>query len=193
MPAGTRPLVDGHPGTPTTVPPGPVRAPPAERTLGEVLGELSRRADGELLTKLDDDDHYGPDHVADLFLAWHSVGADLVAKGAWFGHVPERGETPGLGRTGGLRDHPGRRHAAAQSRRPGPGRRLEPRPQARGRGPTRPRAQRRRPDLPHPRLEYVYVRRTSGHTFVADTGTRLAHGERTYPGLPPEIVRPDRV
>lgn len=186
------------PGTRERLPPSlPVRFVhfPAERTLGEVLGELSRRADGELLTKLDDDDHYGPDHVTDLFLAWHSVGADLVAKGARFVHFPERGETidrawaapevfdvtpaggtlllsrGGLAQVGGWSHAP--RHVDAD---------LLARVRDAGGLVYRTHA-----------LEYVYVRRSSGHTFVTDTETLLAHGERTYPGLPPEIVRPDRV
>jgi Glycosyltransferase like family 2 len=50
------------------------------RTLGEALQVCSDRAEGALVTKMDDDDHYGPDHVWDLVLARQYSGAQVVGK-----------------------------------------------------------------------------------------------------------------
>ena len=50
------------------------------RTLGEALQACSDRAEGALVTKMDDDDHYGPDHVWDLVLARQYSGAQVVGK-----------------------------------------------------------------------------------------------------------------
>jgi hypothetical protein len=169
-----------------------VRTFPAELPFGAVLGQLSRNADGELLTKVDDDDHYGRHHVTDLVLAWHTSGADLVAKGARFVHLPERGETidrawaapevfdvtpaggtvllsrAALQQVGGWSHSP--RHVDAD---------LLQRLASAGGLVYRTHA-----------MEYVYVRRSSGHTFATDTGRLLAHGERIYPGLPRAIIEP---
>jgi hypothetical protein len=53
---------------------------PAERTLGHALAAASARADGELLTKMDDDDYYAPTHIWDLVLARMYSGAQIVGK-----------------------------------------------------------------------------------------------------------------
>ena len=62
--------------------PHPVTVVPveAERTLGEVLQRCTDRAEGALITKMDDDDVYGPEHVWDLVLARQYSGAELVGK-----------------------------------------------------------------------------------------------------------------
>ena len=65
----------------------------ASRNFGEALGEATRRAGGSVVTKVDDDDRYGPEHVWDLVLARHYSGAALVGKGAEFVHVEPRGMT----------------------------------------------------------------------------------------------------
>lgn len=51
-----------------------------QRTLGEALQACSDRAEGALVTKMDDDDHYGPEHVWDLVLARQYSGAQIVGK-----------------------------------------------------------------------------------------------------------------
>lgn len=51
---------------------------PAELTLGHCLAEATARADGDLITKMDDDDYYGPDHIWDLVLARMYSGAQVV-------------------------------------------------------------------------------------------------------------------
>ena len=62
----------------------PVRVVPvgAEAPLGRVLDAAAAAAEGALLTKFDDDDLYGAEHVWDLVLAREYSGAELVAKGA---------------------------------------------------------------------------------------------------------------
>jgi hypothetical protein len=55
---------------------------PAERNLGEALAEATAAASGTLITKVDDDDRYGPEHVWDLVLARHYAGATVAGKGA---------------------------------------------------------------------------------------------------------------
>ncbi|MEO3743547.1 glycosyltransferase [Plantactinospora sp. B5E13] len=60
---------------------------PAGHSFGAVLGEATARARGSLVTKFDDDDTYGPEHVWDLVLARHHSGATLVGKAAEFVHL----------------------------------------------------------------------------------------------------------
>ncbi|WP_304453555.1 glycosyltransferase family 2 protein [Nocardiopsis sp. YSL2] len=51
---------------------------------GSVLNGAIARASGPLVAKMDDDDWYGPDHLADLVLARRYSGADLVGSLASF-------------------------------------------------------------------------------------------------------------
>jgi hypothetical protein len=57
---------------------------PASRCLGEALADAAGAASGSLLTKIDDDDHYGPEHIWDLVMARHYSDATVVGKGAEF-------------------------------------------------------------------------------------------------------------
>lgn len=57
---------------------------PAGHGFGEAIGETTARARGSLVTKFDDDDTYGPEHVWDLVLARHFSGGTLVGKSAEF-------------------------------------------------------------------------------------------------------------
>ncbi|MDG4763540.1 glycosyltransferase [Solwaraspora sp. WMMD406] len=57
---------------------------PAGLSFGEVMGAATARARGSLITKVDDDDVYGPEHVWDLVLAREYSGATLVGKAAEF-------------------------------------------------------------------------------------------------------------
>jgi hypothetical protein len=66
-------------GRPITVVPVPAAA-----SLGAALALATRAASGTLVTKVDDDDRYGPDHIWDLVLARHFSGATVVGKGAEF-------------------------------------------------------------------------------------------------------------
>lgn len=73
---------------------------PATASFGEALGAATRRARGTLITKVDDDDSYGSEHVWDLVLARHYSGAHLVGKGAEFVYLETRGLT--VRRTSGV-------------------------------------------------------------------------------------------
>lgn len=55
---------------------------PADRVLGEVLNSATKHSRGDLVTKFDDDDFYGPEHLWDLVLAHEYSGAALVGKAA---------------------------------------------------------------------------------------------------------------
>ena len=52
----------------------------ANLPFGAALQYLSEHANGELLTKLDDDDWYSPEHIWDLVLAREYSGATIVGK-----------------------------------------------------------------------------------------------------------------
>ncbi|WP_326550633.1 glycosyltransferase family 2 protein [Micromonospora sp. NBC_01813] len=58
---------------------------------GAALGAATRRARGTLVTKFDDDDSYGVEHVWDLVLARHYSGATLVGKGAELVYLESQG------------------------------------------------------------------------------------------------------
>ncbi|MFV2021813.1 hypothetical protein [Micromonospora sp. LOL_023] len=58
---------------------------------GAALGAATRRARGTLITKFDDDDSYGVEHVWDLVLARHYSGATLVGKGAELVYLESQG------------------------------------------------------------------------------------------------------
>lgn len=60
--------------------PALTRSVPSTLNLGEVLMAASSLASGELITKIDDDDFYGPEHVWDLITARMFSGAQLVGK-----------------------------------------------------------------------------------------------------------------
>ena len=51
-----------------------------DKPLGAVLNAAVTASSGTLLTKFDDDDYYGSDHIWDLLLAREYSGATLVAK-----------------------------------------------------------------------------------------------------------------
>lgn len=54
---------------------------------GQAMQAACDRADGVLITKIDDDDHYAPEHVWDLVLARMYSGAQLVGKALDWIHV----------------------------------------------------------------------------------------------------------
>lgn len=58
-----------------------------EATLGAALQMCCARAEGDLVTKVDDDDLYGPEHVWDLVLARQYSGAEVVGKALDWIHV----------------------------------------------------------------------------------------------------------
>lgn len=60
---------------------------PADAFLGDCLNALAGRAEGEVLAKMDDDDWYGADYLADLLRAMRFADADIVGKHARFVHL----------------------------------------------------------------------------------------------------------
>jgi glycosyltransferase involved in cell wall biosynthesis len=60
-----------------------------ELTLGDVLNAGVEASEGELVTKMDDDDYYNVDHLWDLVLACEYSGADLVGKAAEFVYLED--------------------------------------------------------------------------------------------------------
>ncbi|CAB4654496.1 unannotated protein [freshwater metagenome] len=60
---------------------------------GTALQQLSQHAEGQLITKMDDDDFYGPEHVWDLVLARMYSGATLVGKALDWIHVESANTT----------------------------------------------------------------------------------------------------
>ncbi len=62
---------------------------PADRIFGAVLNDSVARASGDLVAKWDDDDWYGPEHLADLVLARTYSGAELVGTGQDFVFLQE--------------------------------------------------------------------------------------------------------
>ncbi|HJE61820.1 MAG TPA: glycosyltransferase family 2 protein [Nocardiopsis listeri] len=61
----------------------------ADRIFGAVLNDSVARASGDLIAKWDDDDWYGPEHLADLVLARTYSGAELVGTGQDFVYLQE--------------------------------------------------------------------------------------------------------
>lgn len=62
-------------------------------TLGECLNALKARADGDLVSKMDDDDLYGTHYLADLWAAHEFSGADLVGKAGRFVYLKASDQT----------------------------------------------------------------------------------------------------
>ncbi|WP_306903612.1 glycosyltransferase family protein [Arthrobacter pascens] len=60
---------------------------PREISLGECLNRCAAAAGGEVLTKMDDDDHYGPHYLSDQLYALSYSGADIVGKQAHYMHL----------------------------------------------------------------------------------------------------------
>lgn len=53
---------------------------PVDASLGECLNAARLRASGAVLSKMDDDDRYGPNYLADLLAAMHFSEAEVVGK-----------------------------------------------------------------------------------------------------------------
>lgn len=66
-----------------------VRRFDARQNLGDVLASLTAGARHDLVVKWDDDDWYGPDHLADLVRAYRYSGADVVGKAAEFVYLEQ--------------------------------------------------------------------------------------------------------
>ncbi|MEV7005546.1 glycosyltransferase [Streptosporangium sp. NPDC051022] len=62
-------------------------------SFGDALNQAAERATGAYLTKMDDDDWYGPGHLSDLLLAQRYSSADLVGSAPEFVHLERIGVT----------------------------------------------------------------------------------------------------
>lgn len=62
-------------------------------SLGECLNRLVDTADGEILTKMDDDDYYAENYLPDLVQALNFSDADLVGKGATYFYFESKDAT----------------------------------------------------------------------------------------------------
>ena len=82
--------VDGS--LPGDIPLTVVRAD-GDTVFGDLLDLLTARATGDLIAKMDDDDHYGPHHLTDLVVAARYSDAALVGKGAEFIHLQSTDRT----------------------------------------------------------------------------------------------------
>lgn len=68
---------------------GPILGFDGSVLFGDVLAALSAAASGDLLSKVDDDDLYGPNHLSDLVTAWHYSEAQLVGRKLALVHFEE--------------------------------------------------------------------------------------------------------
>ncbi|MBG6223456.1 spore maturation protein CgeB [Arthrobacter sp. CAN_A2] len=59
-------------------------AEPSDTMLGSCLNRCAEAADGQVLTKMDDDDHYGPQYLSDQLFAMQYSDADVVGKQAHY-------------------------------------------------------------------------------------------------------------
>lgn len=73
---------------------------PADTVFGDVLNAALAAAEGELVLKMDDDDWYSPDFVADLLRARAYSGADLVGAPDDLYYLEDRDLTLRLGHPG---------------------------------------------------------------------------------------------
>lgn len=73
--------------------PAKVMRIPMNEPLGGVLNAATKASSGTLLTKMDDDDLYGADHIWDLILAYEYSQAQLVFKGLEFVYLSATDKT----------------------------------------------------------------------------------------------------
>lgn len=163
---------------------------PATASFGEALGAATRRARGTLVTKVDDDDSYGSEHVWDLVLARHYSGAHLVGKGAEFVYLETRDLT--VRRTSGVPEADGDLVAG--------GTMLLAKGDLEAVGGWRPvprsvdlglierlRRAGARIYRTHP-FGYVYHRRAAGHTWDPGEQYFLDTAFDRWPGVPPAVL-----
>jgi hypothetical protein len=163
---------------------------PAEVSFGTALGLATARAGGTLVTKVDDDDTYGPEHLWDLVLARHYSGATLVGKGSELVFLESRGTV--VRRRSGVPEAFGEMVSG--------GTMLLAKGDVTAVGGWRPVP--RSVDLgliqrlvraggtiyrTHP-LGYVYHRRATGHTWDPGEDYFLRNAGATWPAIPPDAL-----
>ena len=77
--------------------PTPILPAPTNRTLGDCLNHAATHATGQLVTKMDDDDYYGPNHITDLTTARTYSQADITGKRGNFVYLKKMDITAGWG------------------------------------------------------------------------------------------------
>ena len=128
---------------------------PSSAPLGEVLNTAVRASTGALLTKFDDDDIYGPEHIWDLVLGPRLLEGQSGGQSSRI-RVPERqrpypSPLPRRGRAGLLTAQPRRRGDDDLPARPRRGTRLASPAGGRRSGADAGRSLERSPNVPHPR------------------------------------------
>lgn len=166
---------------------------PESVLFGDALATASALAGGDLLTKVDDDDYYGPDHVWDLVLAWMFSGATVVGKQPEYAHLEAldltvqrsfRSETYTTAVAGGTM-----LISAADLARVGGWRGVP-------RSVDRALLQRVLEDgglvYATNAHGFVYVRHQEGHTWNAETRAFLSRNLDQWTGLPADLLQPTR-
>ena len=162
---------------------------PESEVFGDVLNAAVAAATGDVVLKMDDDDWYAPDFVADLLRARAYSGADLVGTADEFYYLADRDLTV-------QRRHPGEFYTQwvaggtllldrSLLREVGG---FAPVPRARRPPPARRAARRRRHDLPHPRprLRAPAYRRRPHLRRRPRQDPRPRAGRRHLARLPPQ-------
>ena len=85
--------------------PNPVKTVriPASLTFGGATAAATDVSNGDMIIRMDDDDHYAPDHIWDLVLALAYSGADLAGKWQDFIYLAKTDKTVYLSKGGGER------------------------------------------------------------------------------------------
>ena len=66
---------------------------PSAQTLGACLNDAMAATDARFVAKFDDDDHYGPHHLADSLRAHSYAGAGVVGKHTYYAHLVDADRT----------------------------------------------------------------------------------------------------
>lgn len=165
---------------------------PADWTLGSCLNAALDEARGTFVAKMDDDDHYGPNHLTDLLLAHDYAQADIVGKQAEFVYLAAKNVTVrrGLGPAERRRAHVAgptplmRRELAAQHRFLPIPRRVDSTLY------ERVIAQGGSVYATHAR-DFILERHSAGHTWTIDDDTFLTEATETYDGLAETVASSD--
>ena len=155
--------------------------------LGECLNRCVQAASGDVVAKMDDDDHYGPHYLSDQLYALEYSGADVVGKQGHYMHLRSSGAVV---LRFGHREHRytdfvmgptivTRRELALELPFPALG-------LGEDTGFLRQAAAAGKRIYSADRFNYFQVREASGHTWQVDDATLLASGDLRFYGEPNE-------
>lgn len=156
-------------------------------SLGECLNRCAAAATGEVVAKMDDDDHYGPHYLSDQLHALQYSGADIVGKQAHYMHLRSSNATV---LRFGHREHRytdfvmgptivARRNLVMELPFPALG-------LGEDTGFLRQAAAAGKRIYSADRFNYFQVREASGHTWQVDDATLVASGDVKFYGGPHE-------